>query len=411
MAHLRMSTVVGLSLAMTFCSAAPHHYVHMHSTEAVRVAHAEMRAWIGSGGQGAPGAAWAARRRLAAKDDGPDCGTALGKDAPRDPMWFTQSGCSISSQDGYAYIDSASTFRNASKGDLIQVRDTVLRRCAAAREGARDHSKHALAARGLARGRPRPAARLLGPLALRPRPSTPATQGRTVRFRYSAPRATYNTLPLPPPLPCPAPQRVCEDVFCPTPAVPDCYENPGICADGEWCWIDQHEKASVGGARGGRPAWHPPPCALARPWAQPCARARRPCLPAPRHPAARPPSPPRSGALGAWPPAASRPPPSAAVRRLRPRSTSRTPARKRRRPCARPSRASALATSPTLAVSAPQHTHKHTHNTQHKLKDTNSPCQYRQARSHPVPRLPACPIPPASPHARPHACTAGVWPT
>lgn len=33
--------------------------------------------------------------------------------------------------------------------------------------------------------------------------------------------------------------------MCPIPAIPDCYENPGICGKDEFCWINQHEK--VGG--------------------------------------------------------------------------------------------------------------------------------------------------------------------
>ncbi|KAL7006377.1 hypothetical protein EMMF5_004030 [Cystobasidiomycetes sp. EMM_F5] len=34
----------------------------------------------------------------------------------------------------------------------------------------------------------------------------------------------------------------CDDVFCPIPARPDCYENPGICGSDEWCMVDIHEK-------------------------------------------------------------------------------------------------------------------------------------------------------------------------
>ena len=107
------------SLALaTLCAAAPPHDLAMHATDAVRTAHAEMRAWVAGGGT-----AGAGRRRLAqGGGDGVDCGAPPAEGGPRDPMFFTQAGCSVSSMDGYAYIDSDGTFRNASKGDLIQVR-------------------------------------------------------------------------------------------------------------------------------------------------------------------------------------------------------------------------------------------------------------------------------------------------
>jgi hypothetical protein len=34
----------------------------------------------------------------------------------------------------------------------------------------------------------------------------------------------------------------CDDVFCPTPARPDCYELQDVCKNDEFCWINQHEK-------------------------------------------------------------------------------------------------------------------------------------------------------------------------
>lgn len=107
---------------LTLCGAAPAHYYLMHATDAVRAEVAGMRAWVSTGGSAVPPQGWAAtRRRLAAEDDKPDCGTPPGEGDRRDPMYFTQSGCSVNSMDGYAYIDSNGVFRNASKGELIQV--------------------------------------------------------------------------------------------------------------------------------------------------------------------------------------------------------------------------------------------------------------------------------------------------
>jgi hypothetical protein len=37
-------------------------------------------------------------------------------------------------------------------------------------------------------------------------------------------------------------KMTCDDVFCPIPARIDCYEQPGTCANDEWCMIDIHEK-------------------------------------------------------------------------------------------------------------------------------------------------------------------------
>jgi len=35
----------------------------------------------------------------------------------------------------------------------------------------------------------------------------------------------------------------CDDVFCPIPRRPDCYElQSSACGPNEWCWINQHEK-------------------------------------------------------------------------------------------------------------------------------------------------------------------------
>lgn len=37
-------------------------------------------------------------------------------------------------------------------------------------------------------------------------------------------------------------KMTCDDVFCPTPRRPDCYELQSACGPNEWCWINQHEK-------------------------------------------------------------------------------------------------------------------------------------------------------------------------
>ena len=34
----------------------------------------------------------------------------------------------------------------------------------------------------------------------------------------------------------------CDDVYCPLPRRPDCYELQSACGPNEWCWINQHEK-------------------------------------------------------------------------------------------------------------------------------------------------------------------------
>uniref|UniRef100_A0A0G4HZL4 Sulfhydryl oxidase n=1 Tax=Chromera velia CCMP2878 TaxID=1169474 RepID=A0A0G4HZL4_9ALVE len=34
----------------------------------------------------------------------------------------------------------------------------------------------------------------------------------------------------------------CDSVLCPVPPVPDCYHDPSVCAQGEFCWVQQHEK-------------------------------------------------------------------------------------------------------------------------------------------------------------------------
>lgn len=101
-------------LLATLCRGAPSHYFTMHNVQ-----HLWSFGAAAPGGQ--EGRAWG--RRLTATDSNAiDCGTPPGEKDRPDPMYFTQSGCSLSSMDGQAYLDSSGTFRNASKGDLIQVR-------------------------------------------------------------------------------------------------------------------------------------------------------------------------------------------------------------------------------------------------------------------------------------------------
>ena len=37
-------------------------------------------------------------------------------------------------------------------------------------------------------------------------------------------------------------KQTCDDVFCPIPQIPDCYELDNACSKKEFCWINQHEK-------------------------------------------------------------------------------------------------------------------------------------------------------------------------
>jgi len=37
-------------------------------------------------------------------------------------------------------------------------------------------------------------------------------------------------------------KQTCDDVFCPTPTVPDCYGLDNVCSEKQFCWINQHER-------------------------------------------------------------------------------------------------------------------------------------------------------------------------
>lgn len=140
--------LLALALLTARVSAAPSHYWHMHCTDAVRAAHRALRTAAATG----------ARHQLLSATNSSSGGGASGlcgqppAHPERDPMWFTQAGCSLASIDNFAYLDEG-TYRTAHKGELVKA--------------------------------------------------------------------------------------ICDDVFCPVPSRPDCYELQDVCDNNEFCWIDQ----------------------------------------------------------------------------------------------------------------------------------------------------------------------------
>ena len=314
MARAPQAGLAALLALVTLCAAAPSHYFAMHATDAVRAAHAEMRAWVAApaGGGGA------ARRRLAKKRDGDgiDCGTPPEEGAPRDPMWFTQAGCSLSGMEGFAYMDSNGNFRNASKGDLIQARwlDT-----AAGQRHPAPACMHMPTA--LLDGVPLATPGAVGPLALLANPAVPSLQ---------APRLPHPSLATP----CRRPATTCSAPSPPSPTATRTRESAGR-ASGAGSTSMRRWGACGVQLLGDPVGTQSAACRCCSPGCVPYLGHRlQHCIPLQHAPAPLPP--PRSGAPGPWAPAARRPTPSPAARRRAPRLRTQMPRRSRRRRCGPP---------------------------------------------------------------------------